>query len=101
MDKTAGLQSKAGAVMKFISHPITGFVVGIVGIVLAVYFYYVSEREPKLTLVIHPVRASIVQTGRLSELSVSLHGRPVTGDLTAAQFVIWNAGKAAIRHEDI
>ena len=94
------LKSKSG-LARFLSHPITGFVVGIIGIVLAIYFYYAGRTEPKLILLLHPIRSPIVQTGRLSDLSVSLHGKPINGDLTAAQFILWNSGKAPVRHEDI
>jgi len=85
----------------FISSPITGFAIGIIGIILAVYFYYVGISEPKLILLIHPVRTPITLAGKLSEISVLLHGKPINGDLTAVQFILWNSGKAPVRHEDI
>lgn len=94
-------QEKPGKTKIFLSHPITGFSVGIVGIALAIYFYWAGIKEPKLIFLIHPVRTPIVQAGRLSELSVSLRGKPINNDLTAAQFVIWNSGKAPVRHDDI
>jgi len=87
--------------MRFMAHPGTGFSIGIIGILLAVYFYYAGDKEPKLFLLIHPVRTPIVQAGKLSDVSVALRGKPINGDLTAAQFVIWNSGKAPVRHEDI
>jgi len=83
------------------SSPITGFAVGIVGIILAVYFFYAGIAEPNLILLIHPVRTPITLAGKLSEISVSLRGNPINGDLTAAQFILWNSGKAPVRHEDI
>jgi hypothetical protein len=88
-------------VLRIVCHPVTGFIVGIVGIVLAVYFYFAGVSKPNLTLLLHPIRTPIVRAGGLSELSVSLRGKPIAGNLTAAQFVIWNAGKAPIRHADI
>lgn len=84
-----------------LSHPLTGFTVGVIGILLAVYFYFAGNKEPKLMFLVHPVRTPIVQAGRLSDLSVSLRGKPIIGDLTAAQFIVWNAGKAPVRHDDI
>ena len=88
-------------ILKVLSHPITGFAVGIFGIVLAIYFYYAARTEPKLILLLHPVRSPIVQAGKLSEITVLFNGKPIRGDLTAAQFIIWNSGKAPVRHEDI
>jgi hypothetical protein len=85
----------------FCANPIISFSVGIIGVVLAVYFYYAGNKEPKLIFLLHPVRTPIVQAGKLSDVSVSLRGKPINGDLTAAQFVLWNSGKAPVRHEDI
>jgi hypothetical protein len=88
-------------IKKFISHSITGFFIGIIGIILAIYFYFSGIKEPKILFLVHPVRTPIVQVGRLSDLSVSFRGKPVNGDLTAVQFAIWNSGRAPVRHEDI
>lgn len=93
--------SQSNGILKVLSHPITGFAVGIIGVILAIYFYYAARTEPKLILLLHPVRSPIVQAGKLSELTVLFNGKPIQGDLTAAQFIIWNSGKAPVRHEDI
>jgi hypothetical protein len=89
------------SIVGLLSHPLTGFAVGIIGIILAIYFYFAGDKAPKLMFLIHPIRTPIVQIGRLSNLSVSLRGKPINGDLTAAQFIVWNAGKAPVRHDDI
>ena len=102
MEARSGKATKTlHGVISLLSHPLTGFAVGAIGVVLAIYFYLADHKEPKLMFLIHPVRTPIVQTGRLSDLSVSLRGEPIMGDLTAAQFVLWNAGKAPVRHDDI
>ena len=85
----------------FVSHPITGFFVGIAGIVLAIYFYFAGITKPNLIFLLHPIRTPIVLAGNLSDISVSLRGKPINGNLTAAQFIIWNSGKTPVRHEDI
>jgi hypothetical protein len=91
-----------GAKVKWLCcHPMAGLGVGLIGIILAIYFYIDSLAKPKLILVMHPIRSPIVQAGRLTELSVSFGGKPISGDLTFAQFALWNAGKAPVRHEDI
>ncbi len=102
------MERQPGAVLKtskwlkgFISHPITGFFVGIIGILLAIYFYFDGITRPNLIFLVHPIRTPIVLAGKLSDISVSLRGKPINGDLTAAQFIIWNSGKAPVRHEDI
>ena len=74
---------------------------GIVGTVLAIYFYYQSAKEPNLTYYISPTRTAIVQKGNLENFSVTFLGNKIQGDLSSAQIQIWNQGRAAIHNENI
>lgn len=88
----------------FFSHPLVGIlgsIASLVGVILAVYFYRDSIRAPKLTYYTHPARTTVVKAGQASSLAVSFKGKAISGDVTALQIAIWNAGKAPIRNVDI
>jgi hypothetical protein len=74
---------------------------GIVGTILAIFFYEASIREPNLTYYISPTRAAFVQKKNLNNFSVTYQGLAITGDLSSAEIQIWNDGKAAIHKADI
>jgi hypothetical protein len=76
-------------------------IVGIVSAPLAIYFYLASQRDPRLTYLVHPVRVPIVQGQKLTSLKVLFNGADVQGDIIAAQIAIWNAGAGSIRSTDI
>ena len=102
MDSTQEKSTKG--LLGFFSHPIVGIlgsVASVVGLVLAVYFYFLSTRARDLTYHIHPVRTPIVQSTLASDIAVTFKGSPIKGDLTAAQVAVWNRGKEPIRAEDI
>jgi hypothetical protein len=88
----------------FFSHPLVGIagtIASVISIPLAFYFYRASQHEPRLTYYVHPVRAPLVQTGKMSDFSVVFKGSLLPGDVTAAQIAIWNSGSAPIKSEDI
>jgi hypothetical protein len=84
MEKSENSTKPRHVIVRFLSHPLTGFAVGIIGIVLAIYFYCAGDKKPKLMFLIHPIRTPIVQAGKLSDVSVSLRGKPINGDLRRA-----------------
>lgn len=93
-----------GKVISFFNHPLVGIlgsISGVIGLVLAVIFYYAGQREPRLTYSVYPLRAPVVQTGKMSALKVLINGVEIQGDVTAAQIAIWNSGAAPIKSEDI
>lgn len=91
----------------FLQHPVLlvitalASIVGIISLPLAIYFYLASLRDPRLTYLVHPVRAPIVQGQKLTSLKVLFNGADVHGDIIAAQIAIWNAGAGSIRATDI
>jgi hypothetical protein len=100
--ETVGLKEKFH---RFISHPAV-VILGLIGTVTSIIafplsFYFARQIKPNLSILSHPTRSIIVQSGRISDLAVSLRGKQIVGNLTAAQFLIHNAGKGPVRHEDI
>lgn len=75
--------------------------IGLLGIPLSVWLYFASNRSPKLTYYVHPVRTSIVKSMDTKGLQVSFAGKEIKGDISTAQVSIWNAGKQAIKPVDI
>jgi hypothetical protein len=96
--------SPIGKVISFFSHPLVGIlgsVASVIGIPLAVYLTFASQHEPRLTYIVHPLRAPVVQTGKMSNLKVLINGATIQSDVTAAQIAVWNSGRAPIKSEDI
>jgi len=78
-----------------------GTIAGIIGIPLAFYFYFASQRDPRLTYSVNPIRVPVVQGEKLTSLKVLFNGADVQGDIIAAQIAVWNAGAGSIRSTDI
>ncbi len=95
-DKTEPSGKKSNAIVRCVSHPFFGGVLGIVGIALAIYFYVASRETPELTYYTYPVKTAVVRTGLVSRLSMQFDGQEITSDVTAAQVSFWNAGRRAI-----
>jgi hypothetical protein len=76
-------------------------VVTIISLVVTVYFYLKSTKQPDLTCYGNPTRTPIVQQGHLNNFGVTFMGTPVTGDLSTAEIQIWNQGNSPIASNDI
>lgn len=76
---------------------ISGWLVGVVSLLLTIYFYYQSVSQPGLSFAENPVRTPVVKQGTASRLAVSFDGQPLTENVTAANVAIWNRGRKAIR----
>jgi hypothetical protein len=97
-------ESKFQRLIAFLSRPpvaVIASLCSIISIPLAAYLYLASIRTPELSLCLHPIRTPIVQTALASDISVTFKGQPVKGDMTAAQFAIWNGGQQPIRQDDV
>ena len=94
----------AQALASFFGNPLVGILgalASIVGLILAVFFYMEARETPELTYRVHPVRTSVVKVGEASELSISHRGKQISGNVSAAQVALWNAGERPIREDDI
>jgi hypothetical protein len=76
-------------------------VIGIIGTLLAIYFYIQGKKSRRLTCKINPVRTQIVRAGVASRLSVVHDGREIKSDITAVHIAIWNQGREPIRQSDM
>lgn len=79
---------------------ITG-VLGIIGFVLSIYFWYEGKSSVDLNFAVHPVKAVLLQTDQSSKLKATYEGKPVEGNVTTVQVALWNKGKKSIRAEQI
>ena len=79
-----------------------GALASIVALMLAFVPWWTAPK-PDLCYCIYPIRIPIVQTSSTnpSDVSVSYKGKPVSGNVTAAELAIWNAGRQPIRSEGI
>jgi hypothetical protein len=93
-----------GVLRTFFSNPWIGFlgsICSVVGVGLAIYFYFGGARTRRLTYSVNPVKTVVVKSGEASTLRV-LHGdQDIKGDVTAAQVAVWNHGSESIRAENV
>jgi hypothetical protein len=78
-----------------------GFVLGVLGILLAIYFYAAGKEAVDIRYYVNPVRAVIAKAGVDSALSVLYNNQPVSDDVTSVSIAIWNAGKKPVNASDV
>jgi len=76
-------------------------VITIASLGFAFYVWVESKATRQLKYYINPARATVVQQGQTSGLSVAFNGQKIEGNITAAQIEIWNDGKLPIKPADI
>jgi hypothetical protein len=89
---------------KFVAHPavnLTNFVLTVLSMVLAYYFYRRGIKKRGLSYKVSTARTPIVRSGAASRLSVFHDGREIKSDITAVHIAIWNQGGQSIRPEDM
>lgn len=97
-------EASGSAVYRLFGSPIVGIagsLASLIGLGLAVYFYYASVQRPELTYYFHPARTTVVSAGQSRALSFTYNGKQLDKDVTTVHVAIWNAGKTPVRHEDI
>jgi hypothetical protein len=96
--------SNSDSLRSFFSNPLVGIIgslASIISIPLALYFYYASLQNRELVYLVQPATAVISQKGTPSRLAILLDGKPLNADVTAAQVLLWNRGRASIRPEHV
>ena len=78
-----------------------GTILGVIGIILAIYFYQAAKTTPDLVYVVNPAKAVIIRAKSISRLQITLGQETVNRDVTAAQIAIWNNGEESIRGENL
>jgi hypothetical protein len=81
--------------------PRQGTIFTVLGVALAIYFYFAGARTRRLTYYVNPIKTIVVKGGEASTLRVLHDGQDIKGDVTAAQVAIWNDGTEPIRAENI
>jgi hypothetical protein len=84
-------QAKSSLLRGLSIHPalaLSGWAIGLLGLVATVYFYLKTIEQPGFSYYIDPTRTSLVAVGDAS-------------DISTVQVVVWNAGKKPIKHEDV
>lgn len=87
---------------KFIQY--SGYFVGLIGLILSIYFYEVSKKEKDPTFVLEPVRTDIINSEKLKNSPIRIiksDSQEIKNNLTSIRFYFWNKGKEAIKTEDI
>jgi hypothetical protein len=98
---------KGGRILEFFrQHPLLGFL-GCLGSIASIValpytvFPWLGGPKRDLSYCIAPIRVPIVQSVKTSDVTVSYRGQPVSGNVTAVQIAIWNAGREPIRGDDL
>ena len=88
----------------FADHPWIGFVSAlftVLGVIASFYFYFAGQRTRNLVYYVSPARTSVLKVGQASRLHVFHDGQEIRSNVSAAQIMIWNAGRESIRPEHI
>ncbi len=78
-----------------------GFLIGIIGLLFAIYTYIDSQQISNLVAKVQPLRTNIVSNANVENIDLMVNGKKLSGPLTAVQIVIWNDGNKPIKYEDI
>jgi hypothetical protein len=99
-----------GRLDRLLRDPVVGAITLLLSVAAIPLSIYLALRQPEhrdLSYFVHPEKTAIVEKmaiakeGQIPRLSVTLDGKPVVSDVTAAQVAIWNEGNQAIRKEHV
>ena len=90
---------------KISKHPLVilaSLAVTIIGLVVMIVLFFVSQTSRELVYAVNPVRTEVVTMGQATGLQIIHNGVDLGDvDITAAKIAIWNSGKESIRKENI
>jgi hypothetical protein len=93
-----------GPIAGFFANPVVGVIgtlASMIGVGLAIYFYWQGKEYRQLVYYVHPAKASIVKASDMSSLTVYHKDKKITADITAVQVAFWNAGRRSIQSSEI
>ncbi|NOR46832.1 MAG: hypothetical protein GQ533_02125 [Methanosarcinaceae archaeon] len=76
------------------------FLIAIIGVIMAIFFYYRSKKVKSLCYAIHSINVVKDLGSEIVSLKVLYNGKPVN-NLTVTRIAFWNAGRATINSKDI
>ena len=97
-------QYKESLLRFFAEHPMVGLLgtlASVIGLLLSVVFYLISQHSPYVTAEIWDSRVRVFDPKQTSALSVSYAGEVVSGPVTAVQIYLSNQGETPVRRDDI
>jgi hypothetical protein len=98
-------ENDSGSTLEWLSkHPLValgGFVIGLVSLILGIYFGFISLRNRELAYHVNPTKTAIVRSGQSSDLQIIYKGQSVSSDVTGLLVVVWNDGRESIRSENV
>jgi len=101
-EETGTIVKRTNWIVRLFSNPWFGGVAAVCSIIaIPLSFYLAKEKRANLCYYVAPVRTSIVNSGQVSDLKVSMGNRQITNDLTSVIIAVWNSGRLPIRHDDI
>lgn len=83
---------------------ILGLVVGVIGILLSIYFYILSEKEKSLSIIVDQEAIPIIDTTKIQSNKFSVvdrNGGKIEGDISAFKIKILNDGEISIWNKSI
>lgn len=93
-----------GTAVKLSDRPwfaISGWLIGAVGLVLSVIFYFTGQQSRQLTFAESLSRSTLVNKDRPGSVKVLHDGKEITDrDVVAADITFWNEGRASIKAEN-
>lgn len=81
-----------------------GYFIGVVGIILSIYFYFNSVRQRIPIFKDDPARIRILYSNNISKSTIKVfkaNGQEVKKDLSIIKIYFWNNGKESIKPENI
>jgi hypothetical protein len=83
---------------------ILGFLIGLIGIGLAVWFYLISIAEREPVYLVDPDRTTIINSKSFPNTTLKVlkgDNTPIKEDVSSLRFYFWNNGKVPIEDNDI
>jgi len=76
------------------------YIIGITGVLLAVFFYFKNKKEKKPTYTAKSLNLIRNLTSKYKPLEMTYSGQKID-NLTVTKFAFWNSGKQTISKDDI
>jgi hypothetical protein len=93
-------ESKEKSIIRYI-RDYSGIIFGLVGVILAIYFYNASRATRELSFYCYPVKTSLIRTELLPSIEIYIDKEKIQDDISIVQVALYNMGKKPIETTDI